>query len=309
MLLSIDISHRGKNIMSKITKQRINHGTISTPFAKYHTHIDNLLPFYPVHWHEEAEIIRIVDGSGKVCVGGIWQQLDKGDILLIPPFVLHTINTQLHQHMQIDTVVFNLRLLDTGSNDMCNLRYFAPMLASVGNCPIIIRTNMPVNNSISASLDTICLTIDDGASYQLAVKANLYWIFYHLYNNKIVTEQTSNDTISADDKKIYTIKKILQHIHAHYTSTIAIEDIAKQSGYSPFYIMKMFKQFTGDSIVDYINRLRLDVAGIELLTTDTDISAIAVSVGYNNISYFNRQFLAQYNTTPKKFRTEYMLID
>ncbi len=297
------------NTMTKTIKKKIDHGTISTPFAKYHTAIDQLLPFYPVHWHEEVEIIRVVSGSGKVCVGGVWLQLGSGDILLIPPFVLHTIDTKTHESMKIDTIVFNLRLLDTSSSDMCNLRYFAPMLVSAGSRPILVTTDMPAHQSISASLDTICLTADDGgASYQLAVKANLYWIFYHLYNNKIVPTIANGDIATQDDKKLHTIKKLLQHFHARYSEAISIEDIATISGYSQFYIMKLFKQFTGDTIVDYVNKLRLDIAGIDILSTTDEISAIANRVGFSNISYFNRQFLAQYGTTPKQYRLGYELV-
>lgn len=291
---------------NKITQKTINHGTISRPFAKFHTRIADLMPFYPVHWHEEVEIIRVVEGSGNVCVGGIWLELNKGDILLIPPFVLHTINTKQHNDMVIDTVVFNLRLLDNSNSDTTSLRNFAPMLASAGNNPVLISQGTDINNSIGMSLDTICLTVDDGQGYMLAVKANLYWIFYHLYTNKIVSDKEAKLSPS-EDKKLYTIKKILQHIHANYTTNISIDAIATQSGYSPFYIMKVFKQFASSTIVDYINSMRCDTAGIQILSTNLEISQIASAVGFNNISYFNRQFLAQYGTTPKKYRAEYML--
>lgn len=290
---------------NKITKKTINHGTISRPFAKFHTRLCDLLPFYPVHWHEEVEIIRVVEGSGSVCVGGVWIHLTQGDILIIPPFVLHTINTKQHNNMAIDTVVFNLRLLDTSAGDS-SLRHVAPMLASAGNSPIIISQGTQVHNSISMSLDTICLTDEQSQGYMLAVKANLYWVFYHLYTNRIVTDKPA--VVNAhDDKKLYTVKKVLQHIHANYTTAISIDTISCQSGYSQFYIMKVFKQYAGSTIVDYINALRCDKAGIQILTTNHEIAQIATGVGYNNISYFNRQFLSQYGTTPKQYRAEYQL--
>ena len=39
-------------------KEKTVHGTPLLPFAKYHTNISDMLPFYPIHWHEEMEIIR-----------------------------------------------------------------------------------------------------------------------------------------------------------------------------------------------------------------------------------------------------------
>ncbi len=292
---------------NKITKKPINHGTISKPFGKFHTSVCDLMPFYPVHWHEEVEIMRVVSGSGSMCIGGVWLDIKQGDIIIIPPFVLHTIDTKLSNNMAIDTIVFNLRLLET-SNDDNSLRNVAHMLSSAGNCPVVVTSDMSAHNSISMSLDTICLTPDDGQSYMLAVRANLYWVFYHLYVNKIVTSSVPTAS-PVSEKKLYTIKRVIQHIHANYKNNISIDDIAYQSGYSQFYIMKMFKQYAGSTIVDYINSLRLDVAGMQILSTDKEIATIATLVGYNNISYFNRQFLSQYGTTPKQFRQSYQLAD
>ena len=41
---------------------------------------------------------------------------------------------------------------------------------------------------------------------------------------------------------------------------------------------------------------------MDSLFTDDEVASIAYQVGFNNVSYFNRQFKKQYNTTPKEFR-------
>ena len=56
------------------------------------------------------------------------------------------------------------------------------------------------------------------------------------------------------------------------------------------------------NIVDYINEYRLNIATNLLETTDMSIREIAVKVGVNNISYFNKIFKKKFNLTPKEYR-------
>ena len=58
----------------------------------------------------------------------------------------------------------------------------------------------------------------------------------------------------------------------------------------------------GISLIQHLNSYRLEIAA-ELLTTTTDtILDIAISTGFNNISYFNRCFKKKYGVSPRKYR-------
>lgn len=95
-------------------KEKTVHGTPLLPFAKYHTDISEMLPFYPIHWHEEMEVIKVQSGKGSFCIDGKWYVGEEGDILILRPFVMHSINRLGENDMTIDAIVFNLRLLSHG---------------------------------------------------------------------------------------------------------------------------------------------------------------------------------------------------
>ena len=269
------------------------------PFTGYHTSTSDLLPFYPIHWHEEMEIIKVQSGNGSVYVDGIKYNAQAGDIFILRPFVMHSINRVGDDEMTIDAIVFNLRLLETGEADMCTLKYFAPLLNEKHSVPCIVRPSdnwyQPFEHSMAAIL--ACDISAEGA--ELDMKANLYWMFYHIYNNRLMNVAPN----IAEDKRLYTVRRALEYIRAEYMNEITIENVAKHCGYSEFYMMKLFKQFTGESVVDYVNNYRLTVAGRQLRDTQDDIATIAYQVGYNNVSYFNRQFKKQYGMTPREFRS------
>lgn len=283
----------------KQLKEKTVHGTALLPFAKYHTNISEMLPFYPIHWHEEMEVIKVQSGVSNFCVEGVWYTACAGDILILRPFAMHSINRFENQDASMDAIVFNLRLLGSDeADDLCTLKYFAPLLNERHSMPCIVRTTDSWYHSFDESLTSL-LTVDEKAEgAELDIKANLYWMFYHIYANRLINVKTN----VSEDKRNYMVRKVLEFIRTEYMNEITIEKIAKQCGYSEFYTMKLFRQFTGCSCLDYVNNYRLTVAGRKLRDTDAEVSAIAYQVGFNNVSYFNRQFKKQYGMTPKEFR-------
>ncbi len=281
-------------------KEKTVHGTALLPFAKYHTSISAMLPFYPIHWHEEMEIIRVQSGRGYFCVDGKRYDAQEGDIIILRPFVMHSINRDENYDMEIDAIVFNLRLLETGEADLCTLKYFAPLLSDKHSVPVMVHPYDGWYHPFDQSMTSILMCDIEREGAELDIKANLYWMFYHLYNNRLM-DVTPNEV---EDKHQYTVRRALEYIRAEYMNDITIEKIAKYCDYSEFYIMKLFKQYTGVSCVDYVNNYRLTIAGRMLRDSDDDIASIAYAVGFNNVSYFNRQFKKQYGMTPREFRRQ-----
>lgn len=65
---------------------------------------------------------------------------------------------------------------------------------------------------------------------------------------------------------------------------------------------RYFKAASGSTFTDMVRRLRLTRACWLLERTEMPIASIASTVGYRNLSNFNRQFLRSYGTTPREYR-------
>lgn len=72
-------------------KEHARHGEQLFPLQKYITTLDDLHPSVSAHWHEEAEFTRILSGSGTYQIQLQHYDVAAGDLLFIPPALLHAI--------------------------------------------------------------------------------------------------------------------------------------------------------------------------------------------------------------------------
>ena len=140
---------------------------------------------------------------------------------------------------------------------------------------------------------------DRQEGYELAVKANLTWLFYHFYNKGLVRGKTVED----EEKYSGVLKTALDYIQKNLSQPLTVGDIAAACGYSETSMMKLFKKMTGSTCVEYVNSYRLKECAERLLTSQEKILDIAYGYGFNNVSYFNLQFKKVYGMTPKEYRS------
>lgn len=84
---------------------------------------------------------------------------------------------------------------------------------------------------------------------------------------------------------------------------LSMEWIAEQVHFSSTYIRQIFKQETGERLMEYVIRKRMEKAGELLLKTDMKVQEIAEACGYSNQRYFASSFKKHYGCTPTDFKT------
>jgi len=106
------------------------------------------------------------------------------------------------------------------------------------------------------------------------------------------------------DIKPATFDKMIAYIDEHYRQKLELEDIAKIGGYNVAYTSQFFKRQMGISFVDYVLRLRLRDATVQLTSSDEAIARIASSCGFADIKAFNVAFKKHFHTTPTEYRKQ-----
>ncbi len=98
------------------------------------------------------------------------------------------------------------------------------------------------------------------------------------------------------------IRKAKELIADRIDERISLGDISNEVHVSVFYFCKLFKQSTGMTFTEYVNRQRIELAKGELKNTEKPVTEISYSVGFQSLSQFNRCFLKYAGEAPREYR-------
>ena len=105
------------------------------------------------------------------------------------------------------------------------------------------------------------------------------------------------------------IKELCQYILDNINNEITLEKLEKEFYYSKYYIIRVFKSYTGYTIKEFINTIKVLKTINPLIFTDDTILKIALNGGFNSQEYYSEIFQSTIGTSPLKFRKEFSNID
>ncbi len=100
----------------------------------------------------------------------------------------------------------------------------------------------------------------------------------------------------------YGLAELLDYIEMHYSRSLRLEELASMIKTSPSHLSRLFTRQVGMPLFEYINRVRIRKASLLLRKTSLSVMQIAIDVGYNNVSFFNRYFRRIMRVSPREYR-------
>lgn len=256
------------------------------PYNVYLCTIPTDFPSVFLHWQDTMELIYIKKGVGIAQVDLNVFEVQAGDIVLVPPGHLHGLN-QIHgQRMEYENIIFDLSFLGSTVVDVCSQKYLLPLKNNQILFPLCLTPKQEIYPRIAACLDDADELCDRRIpGYELGVKADIMKLFSLIFAGGLTDAQPDSDPQHLD-----RLKTALNYLEEHYRSPITIREISLVCGYSESHFMRWFKEMTGDSFIQYLNRFRLEKAFGELKNTQKTILEISENAGFDNLSNFNRLF-------------------
>ena len=280
--------------------ENIIHRTASRPFSLHRTVLsgDENCALY-LHCHPEAELFYLEQGNLDFQVENHTYMLKAGEGIFIPPSLIHNAFnlTVAGDSCIYRAAVFSVDMLEKSLSPYCRT-YFSPLHLRSMDCIYPITYENQKNTRLLSLLPNL-FTFQETAleRYELAFTGTLFLCWQELYNLCFSgLDSSSGNHCRAE------LQASLDFMQQHYPDPLSLKDLASSVGFSEGYFCHSFRDFTGYTPFEYLNRVRI-VKSCELLTqTNKKITEIATLCGFNNISYFNRTFSKLMNTTPSGYR-------
>lgn len=125
-------------------------------------------------------------------------------------------------------------------------------------------------------------------NYQLKCKAIFMWVFYELFKGET-------------HESIYT-KKIRNYVAENIERKITVTELSENLKINAVYCGAVFKKETGETILNYVNRMKITRAEEMLIFDNLSVSEVAYQLGFDDIFYFSRLFKKISGFSPSAYK-------
>lgn len=150
------------------------------------------------------------------------------------------------------------------------------------------------------SFDYILKPIDPEILNETLEKAVKEWQGQDLSRTPKVEEDQIKKTKFQKEKN--SIQNIEEYLRSNYQSEINLQEIAERFFLSKEYISRKFKQEYGETLTDYLMKIRVQKAKELLVIEHVKIYEVAYDVGYQNEKYFSKVFKKVAGVTPNEYK-------
>lgn len=287
-------------VQNSLLLEKITHKTQSRAISFHHTVTDpnTELALY-LHWHSEAEFLILEKGEAIFKVEEEEYHLRAGDAIFIPPNLLHMAKGINGCGCEFYAIVFSMSyLFDSCANPQFT-KYLQPVINFGNRCILCLVPEVSWHKDI---LDMLKKMYEESQKvpecWELQMYGMLLTVWQWMYNNYLFEFETDNQYKKLSEQ----LDKALKHIHDSYYEEISLSELAALSNMSESQFCRLFKKMTGLTPFGYLNRYRIIKSCKYLTGTVKKVTEIAALCGFNNISYYNREFIRYIRITPSAYR-------
>ena len=273
--------------------------TGTQPYAVYHVSFDpSHNPVIPMHWHPEAEVICVQKGILRILLEDQTLHLSAGDILFIPPHILHVGYAEHPDGGVFDALVFSADLIAAPEDTEKHLNYVQPFLLGKADCSLRLSCEHEAHEALSPILRSFFSAAQQAEISPLLLEGTVRIVWHTVWSIHPIVQLLCKQPKEAAG----LAQALLAFMHIHYAEDLSLTQMANTLHVNPSYLCRVFRQVTGTPPFLYLTRYRIMKSCSLLESTNKKISEIALLCGFNNVSYFNRCFQKLVHCTPSEYR-------
>lgn len=249
------------------------------------------------HWHPEYEMQFYCEGKRYFFIDNKEYLVKPGSLVLVDSNVVHnTYSNHLIYHDRILLLFEKEKFASPILQQEIDIKRFFQLYGGVIQIP----------KQDWAYLESLLEEIAKEAAeknflYHAAVSMKLEELFLYLSRLKKngAKEEGTGVQISESNE---LVTAMIAYLHEHFASVNSLDELSQRFFLNKHYVSRLFKKYTGYTVTEFINIQKIQQAQKLLEDTTDSIACISETVGYDNITYFNKVFKKYVETTPLQYR-------
>ncbi|QCR22297.1 AraC family transcriptional regulator [Pontibacter sp. SGAir0037] len=268
--------------------------TVRVQYDKQEHFYDNL------HFHPEVQIMLITEGSGTRFIGDSIGSFGKGDILLLGPNLPHVFRNdkKYYEHdplLKASNISVFFQIESFGEAFLS-----LPEVYPIQRLLLNSKRGIVIKGHTKEKVSRLVHQMVELDGFELFI--SLFSILNLLALSREVELLSSvgfdGPQKDADSKKI---NDVFTYIMNNFSEEIKLQKAADIANMSVNAFCRYFKQHTRKTFSEFLNEIRIGHACRLLIEDRWNVRETAFECGYDNISYFNRQFKDITGFTPSEY--------
>lgn len=258
------------------------------------------LPYETVRWHfhPEYELNLVTETRGRFFVGDHTGVFEPGQLYMVGPNLPHNWVSELPDKQPVAqrcvVLQFSGKSIRRGMEAFPELSHFDRLLADS-------QRGVLFSASVTQRAAPLMKTLLTATGFQRVSNfLNLLDLLAHAQDRRLLA--TAAFRPDPEGYQSSTINQVLSYLAEHLGDRLREVDLARYASMEPSAFSRFFRRHAGLPFVQYLGRLRINRACELLIATDKSITDICYACGFNNVSNFNRHFLASKGMPPSQFR-------
>lgn len=281
------------------------HGSDDFPCAFYDERFSEFINGeVPWHWHDEIEVVLVLEGSTTLEYIGASTVINTGDMVLINAGMLHRLTNHGDIDCRILNVLFKPQILGGVDFGRVYKKYVYPVINNPEFLCYVFNDGHHWHPQIIQEMRLAFQAWQqETLGYEIIMTAALMKTWQQLCHYE-PTILSKHGVSSIGEQRIHSL---LSYIHCNYNGNLSVGSISKAAAISESECYRLFKKTLKCTPNQYLLHYRLRKATTLLLNSTQSITDISSQCGFNCSAYFAKQFRLTYNKTPKQFRKEGIL--
>ncbi|WP_195988312.1 AraC family transcriptional regulator [Clostridium sp. D53t1_180928_C8] len=283
---------------NKNGQEILKRGTPLFPCSSYNRDIRQYITCeIPAHWHYEMEIFFLIEGNAHISLVDSEFDLRPGEGYFVNSNVLHGISCAPDTSLIYHSIVFDPCIISGASGSAYDILYIRPFIEQ-GSSAWIFRPDDKCNDTVISELFQTafeaCENKDIGYEFIIRDALSSIILLLNGHLNGISCKQSTQQELR--------MKQMLSWLDEHYMEQITISDLANATGICIRECQRCFSKILHITPMQYLTRRRISAASKLLVSTNLPIIEIGICCGFENHSYFSKQFKNITGMTPREYR-------